>query len=192
MKKTAGVIFRTLILLLLGITIGMLIGDKNFADRNLGFSFSGADKISKVLQLVDENYVDSVNIDSIEGASVNQLLQNLDPHSLYLPPQQAQSINERLDGGFNGIGIEYQLLRDTLIITQYMPVAPQQRQVYLPGTGLLMLIIKNSRVLNSPTIRLTKFLGAIRIHRLLWRLKTLPVKGQKHLPLNAAGLISAA
>lgn len=138
MKKTAGVIFRTLILLLLGITIGMLISDRNFADRSLGFSFSGSDKISKVLQLVDENYVDSVNVDSIEGASVNQLLQNLDPHSLYLPPQQAQSINERLDGGFNGIGIEYQLLRDTLIITQ----------VYAGGPAAKAGLFVGSRVIN--------------------------------------------
>jgi carboxyl-terminal processing protease len=124
MKKTAGVIFRTMILVLLGITIGLLIGDRKFADRNLGFSFSDNNKLSKVLQLVDRNYVDSVNIDSIEGASVNEMLQNLDPHSLYLPPQQAQSINERLDGGFNGIGIEFQILRDTMVITQVYAEGP--------------------------------------------------------------------
>lgn len=123
MKKTAGVIFRTLILLLVGITIGLYIS-RNNGDRNLGFSFSGDDKLSKVLTLVGESYVDSVNVDSIEGASINELLQNLDPHSLYLPPQQAQNINERLEGGFNGIGIEYQLLRDTLIITQVYAGGP--------------------------------------------------------------------
>lgn len=133
MKKTAGVIFRTMILILVGITIGLLISDHNFADRNLGFSFSGSGKLSKVLELVGQNYVDSVNIDSIEGVSVNDLLQNLDPHSLYLPPQQAQSINERLDGGFNGIGIEYQLLRDTLIITQVYAGGPAAKTGLLAG-----------------------------------------------------------
>ncbi|MEN0056138.1 MAG: S41 family peptidase [Mucilaginibacter sp.] len=137
MKKTAGVIFRTMILVLLGIAIGLLIGDGNFTDRNLGFSFSGNDKISKVLELVGNNYVDSVNVDSIEGVSVNNLLQNLDPHSLYLPPQQAQSINERLDGGFNGIGIEYQLLRDTLIITQVYEGGPAARAGLLAGSKVL-------------------------------------------------------
>jgi carboxyl-terminal processing protease len=137
MKKTAGVIFRTMILLLMGITIGLLISDNNFADRNLGFSFSGSDKLSKVLQLVNQNYVDSVNIDSIEGVSVNGLLQSLDPHSLYLPPQQAQSINERLDGGFNGIGIEYQLLRDTLIITQVYPGGPAAKAGIYVGSRVI-------------------------------------------------------
>src|ERR1700743_1481807 len=122
MKRAALIIFRSFILVLLGIAIGLMLAD----NQHRGFSLSGNNKISKVLQLVHRNYVDSVNIDSIEGVTVNNMLQNLDPHSLYLPPQQAQSINERLDGGFNGIGIEYQLLRDTLVITQVYPGGPAQ------------------------------------------------------------------
>lgn len=123
MKRAALIIFRSFILILFGIAIGLLLTD----NTRRGFPFSGNNKISKVLQLVHRNYVDSVNIDSIEGVTVNNLLQNLDPHSLYLPPQQAQSINERLDGGFNGIGIEYQLLRDTLIITQVYNGGPAEQ-----------------------------------------------------------------
>src|ERR1700761_1600280 len=122
MKRAALIIFRSFILVLLGIAIGLMLAD----NQHRGFSLSGNNKISKVLQLVHRNYVDSVNIDSIEGVTVNNMLQNLDPHSLYLPPQQAQSINERLDGGFNGIGIEYQLLRDTLVITQVYEGGPAQ------------------------------------------------------------------
>ncbi|MDN3581829.1 S41 family peptidase [Mucilaginibacter flavus] len=138
MKKTAGVIFRTLILLLVGVTIGLYISRSN-ANRNLGFSFSGNDKISQVLNLVDHSYVDSVNVDSIEGASINQLLQNLDPHSLYLPPQQAQNINERLEGGFNGIGIEYQLLRDTMVITQVYAGGPAAKAGLLAGAKVIKI-----------------------------------------------------
>lgn len=136
MKRTAGVIFRTMILLFLGIMIGLLL-NRDFATHNLGLSFTSNSKIAKVLQLVDRNYVDSVNIDSIEGVSVNNLLQNLDPHSLYLPKQQAQSINERLDGGFNGIGIEYQLLRDTLIITQVYAGGPAEKAGLLVGSRVI-------------------------------------------------------
>ncbi|SEO58230.1 C-terminal processing peptidase-3. Serine peptidase. MEROPS family S41A [Mucilaginibacter gossypiicola] len=136
MKRTAGVIFRTMILLFLGIMIGLLL-NRDFATHNLGLSFTANSKIAKVLQLVDRNYVDSVNIDSIEGVSVNNLLQNLDPHSLYLPKQQAQSINERLDGGFNGIGIEYQLLRDTLIITQVYAGGPAEKAGLLVGSKVI-------------------------------------------------------
>lgn len=91
-----------------------------------GIKLSGDEqtKLSKVLYLVKHNYVDSLNVDSIEGETVNDLLQRLDPHSLYLPAQQAESINERLEGGFNGIGVEYQLLRDTLFISYVYPNGP--------------------------------------------------------------------
>jgi len=120
MKRAAAIIFRSIFLIALGITIGLLISD-NFAGRDLGFSLSNNDKVSKVLKLVKNNYVDSVNVDSMQGVTINHLLQNLDPHSLYLPAQQAQYVNESLDGGFNGIGLLYHLLRDTLVITQVYP-----------------------------------------------------------------------
>ncbi len=122
MKRAASIIFRSFIVLLIGIAIGLFLADR----IRPGFSHSGG-KISKVLQLVHHDYVDSVNTDSLEGVAVNNLLQNLDPHSLYLPPQQAESVNERLDGGFDGIGIEYQLLRDTLVITQVYDGGPAMR-----------------------------------------------------------------
>lgn len=137
MKKTAGIIFRSLILVFAGITIGLLISDGHFLGRDLGFSHGNADKMAKVLQLVRQNYVDSVNVDSVEGVAANNLLQNLDPHSMYLPPQQAQAINEKLEGGFNGFGIEYQLLRDTLVITQTYPGGPADKAGMVSGDRLL-------------------------------------------------------
>lgn len=136
MKKTAGIIFRSVILLLLGVTLGMLISDHNIADH---ITFDGKDKVSKVLDLVRNNYVDSVNVDSIEGSTVNGLLQNLDPHSLYLPAQQATSINERLEGGFNGIGIEYILLRDTLVITRVNDNGPAYKAGIIPGDRVIQI-----------------------------------------------------
>ncbi|MDB5015284.1 MAG: hypothetical protein JWQ84_116 [Mucilaginibacter sp.] len=138
MKKAAGIIFRSIILLLLGITIGLLISDNNnFTNHALGFSIAGNSKISKVLGLVKNNYVDTVNTDSLEGVAVNNLLQNLDPHSLYLQPQRAQSINESLGGGFDGIGLEYQLLRDTLVITMVYPGGPAAKAGLVSGDRVI-------------------------------------------------------
>jgi len=101
--------------------------------QNLGLDAGEHDKIGKVLQLVRQNYVDSVNVDSVEGVAANNLLQNLDPHSMYLPPKQAQAINEKLEGGFNGFGIEYQLLRDTLFITQVYADGPAAKAGMVSG-----------------------------------------------------------
>jgi carboxyl-terminal processing protease len=137
MKRTAGIIFRTLILLLIGIAIGIIISNDNLSGNRLGFNFSAPDKISKVLYLVSNKYVDSVNTDSVEGVTVNDMLQSLDPHSVYLPAQQAQSINERLEGGFNGIGLEYQLLRDTLVITQVNAGGPAAKAGLASGDRVI-------------------------------------------------------
>ncbi|GGH23612.1 peptidase S41 [Mucilaginibacter phyllosphaerae] len=122
---------------MIGVTIGLLISDDNIWGRRLSFNFSAADKISRVLYLVSNKYVDSVNTDSIEGVTVNDLLQNLDPHSVYLPAQQARSINERLEGGFNGIGLEYQLLRDTLFVTHVNTAGPAAKAGIIVGDRVI-------------------------------------------------------
>lgn len=137
MKKTASIIFRSTILVLLGVTIGMYISDGRFGGRDANFSLSGQSKLAKVLELVRNNYVDSVNVDSVEGETVNELLQRLDPHSLYLPAQQALSVNEKLEGGFNGIGIEYHLLRDTLVVSYVYPGGPAALQGLKPGDKII-------------------------------------------------------
>ena len=152
MKKTAGVIFKTLILLLLGITIGLLISGNNFTGQNLGFNSS---KVSKTLDLIKQQYVDSVNTDSLEGVSINNLLQGLDPHSLYLPAQQAQSLSEKLEGGFNGIGLEYILLRDTLVITQVYPDGPAGQSGL--GIGDKVLTVDGKKF--SGALLTTKFIN---------------------------------
>lgn len=143
MKRTAAIIFRSAILLLAGIAIGLLISDNVYQNPKLGFSFSDRDKVSKTLQLVRDTYVDSVDADSIEGITVNNLLQNLDPHSIYLPPRQAIKINERLDGGYSGFGIGYILLRDTLFITQVYPGGPAAKAGLSVGDKVITIANQN-------------------------------------------------
>jgi len=122
MKQTAAVIFRSVILLLAGMAIGLLINNHRFAaDDDMP---ADGNKLDQVMQLVRKKYVDSLNTDSIEGVTINNLLQQLDPHSVYLQQRQAQSLSQQLQGGFDGIGIESQLVRDTLFITQVYPGTP--------------------------------------------------------------------
>jgi len=137
MKKTAGIIFRSVILILVGITLGLILASGHFFEQGLGFSQGDNNKIAKVLELVRQKYVDSVNVDSVEGVAANNLLQNLDPHSMYLPPKQAQAINEKLEGGFDGFGIEYQLLRDTLVITQVYNNSPAAKVGLISGDRII-------------------------------------------------------
>jgi carboxyl-terminal processing protease len=157
MKRAAAIIFRSVILVLMGVAIGLFISD-NHITEHIDFN---PDKVSKVLELVRHNYVDSVNVDSIEGSTVNNLLQNLDPHSLYLPQQQASSINEKLEGGFTGIGVEYVLLRDTLVITQVTPYGPAYNAGLRPGDKVLEVDHKSFAGTHLNTQKVSKaFRGA--------------------------------
>jgi carboxyl-terminal processing protease len=128
-------------LLLLGAIIGIYLN--NYITGNSRFTFSRDNKLASVVKLVHDNYVDSVNTDSLEGETVNQFLQNLDPHSLYLPPQKAQSVNEKLNGGFDGIGIEYLLLNDTLFVTHVSPGGPAAKAGLAGGDRVITVDGKN-------------------------------------------------
>lgn len=164
MKRAAGIIFRSVILLLLGVFIGILATNK---DLNTSISFDGKDKVSRVLDLVRHNYVDSVDVDSIEGSTVNNLLQNLDPHSLYLPAQQASSINERLEGGFTGIGVEYILLRDTLVITQVSANGPAAKAGLRPGDRVIEVDHKSFSGTNLTVSKISKIFRGVKDSQLL-------------------------
>lgn len=132
MKNIAGLIFRSLILIAFGVAIGIYF---NF--NISGGSGIAGDKLSRAVSLIKSNYVDTLNVDSLEGATANALLQKLDPHSLYLPPQQAKSINDRLEGSFSGIGLEYTILRDTFTIAQVYPKGPAAQAGLAPGDKII-------------------------------------------------------
>ncbi|GAB2703104.1 S41 family peptidase [Mucilaginibacter koreensis] len=139
MKQTAVVIFRVVILLLVGFTIGFIVSNASFSGNNLNLYGNGESKVERVVQLLKNNYVDSVNTDTLETNAIDQMLQSLDPHSLYLPPWQAQSVNERLEGGFTGVGVTYILLRDTLAITKVYPGGPAAKAGLQSGDRILTI-----------------------------------------------------
>ncbi|MEO6524021.1 MAG: S41 family peptidase [Mucilaginibacter sp.] len=130
-------LFSAIIILFMGVIIGTILNDRGWGRH--AFSFGKDNKLSSVVRLVHDRYVDSVDVDSLEGETVNQFLQNLDPHSLYLPPQRAQSVNEKLNGGFNGVGVSYQLIDDTLYITQVVAGSPAARAGVIGGDRVINL-----------------------------------------------------
>lgn len=135
MKQAATLIFRSFIILLAGITIGLLINSRGLVARRV----EGNRKIDSALFIIKRHYVDTVNNDTLEAQAMGQLLQGLDPHSVYLPRLQAQSVNERLEGSFNGLGIEYLLLRDTMFIIQVYPQSPAQKAGILNGDRVITI-----------------------------------------------------
>jgi carboxyl-terminal processing protease len=141
MKQTAAIIFRSVVLLLAGIAIGLLVSNHRFsgAEGDIYQVTGNNNKLDKVMQIVRKKYVDSINTDSVEGVTIDNLLHRLDPHSAYLQQRQAQSLTQQLQGGFDGIGIESQLLRDTLFVTQVYPGGPAAAANLPNGSRIITL-----------------------------------------------------
>lgn len=107
--------------------VGMVIGYQLRAKTTGGSSFLQNDNTSPLQQaimLIKNKYVDNVNIDSLEEPAINGLLDHLDPHSVYIPAQDLEAMNEDLQGNFQGIGVEFQIIQDTVNVMNVIPDGP--------------------------------------------------------------------
>jgi len=96
-------------------------------------------KLGKTLALLDAIYVDSVNIPSITEQMIVSTLRNLDPHSVYIPAKDVQEENEPLQGNFEGVGIQFNLLNDTIIIISPTPGGPSERVGLQAGDRIITI-----------------------------------------------------
>ena len=99
--------------------------DQGFTvQKNLVTAQNNEDKIDEIIHLIDRNYVDEVNTDTLNKLPIDSILHQLDPHSMYLSPSSADEQTEQLEGNFEGIGIEYYILNDTLLVTNVVKDGP--------------------------------------------------------------------
>lgn len=96
-------------------------------------------KLGKTLAILEAVYVDSVNISSITEQMIISTLRNLDPHSVYIPAKDVQEENEPLQGNFEGVGIQFNLLNDTIIIISPTPGGPSEKLGILAGDRIISI-----------------------------------------------------
>lgn len=98
-----------------------------------------ASKVQRALDLISGNYVDSVNLDSLQHAVISEMIARLDPHSDYLPPEDAVQYSQELEGSFEGIGVEFFLLQDTVLVVGMVPNGPAQEAGLKVGDQVLTI-----------------------------------------------------
>lgn len=126
--------------MLLGITLagGMLIGATFFGGtKSLNSIGRGYTKYREILQLIENNYVDSVNTDELVDFSITKMLEKLDPHTAYMNPQDAVAARSQLEGGFDGIGVEFNIYKDTVYVVTPLAGGPSETAGILSGDKLL-------------------------------------------------------
>lgn len=126
--------------MLLGITLagGMLIGATFFGGtKSLNSIGRGYTKYREVLQLIENNYVDTVNTDELVDYSITKMLEKLDPHTAYMNPQDAIAARSQLEGGFDGIGVEFNIYKDTVYVVTPMAGGPSETAGIMSGDKII-------------------------------------------------------
>ena len=128
------------LLMALCVVLGILIGTfyaNHFSGNRLNIINSGSNRLSNLLHIIDDQYVDKVNIDSLVDMAIPQILADLDPHSAYISAKDAQAANDQLKGSFSGVGIEFTIRQDTIHVQNVVKNGPAQRAGILAGDKIV-------------------------------------------------------
>ncbi len=149
------------LLLSLCIVAGMFIGYRikgNMPDNGI-FFMEKEKPVTQVLDLIKRKYVDKENIDSLGNLAIETVLSRLDPHSVYLPAQELKSVNEDLEGQFFGIGIEFNIINDTVNVVNILPRGPSEKAGLLIGDQMIKVDDSIVAGINITSQRLRKLIG---------------------------------
>jgi len=120
----------------LGIFIGTFFANR-FGGNRLSIINSGSNKLNDLLHIIDDQYVDTVNMSDLVETAMPQILSELDPHSVYISAKDVQTANDDLKGSFFGIGIEFTIRQDTIHVQNVIGNGPAERAGLLAGDKIV-------------------------------------------------------
>jgi carboxyl-terminal processing protease len=98
---------------------------------------NSSQKIGEVLSYINNYYVDTVNTNQLTEAAINGILEKLDPHSTYISKEDVEDANEKINGSFVGVGIRFQILKDTIVVVQTISGGPSEKLGILAGDKII-------------------------------------------------------
>lgn len=120
----------------IGFAFGIIVGAYFFGQRGIG---GVTQKINDIMRYIKTQYVDEVNTDSILELSITDIVSKLDPHSVYIPAADLQATNEDLDGSFSGIGIQFNMMTDTVTVLEVISGGPSEKVGIMPGDRIVTI-----------------------------------------------------
>ena len=141
MKSTpnSGAQVRLPILLALAIAGGMLLGANMFGGQNNRGVLNGYKKFGEILGLIERDYVDTVDTEALVETAIQEMLQKLDPHTVYIPVEEVEMAQTQLEGDFEGIGIEFLILNDTINVVTPISDGPSEKVGLRAGDKIVMV-----------------------------------------------------
>lgn len=141
MMKTRNNRYMPLVLALC-VVAGIIIGTfyaNHFAGGRLSIINQGGNRINSLLNIINDQYVDAVDIDSLVDEAIPQILSDLDPHSVYISAEDVQATNDELAGSFSGVGIEFVIRKDTIHVQGVISNGPAERAGILAGDKIVSI-----------------------------------------------------
>ena len=121
-----------------------------------GFSSMQQRKLTNALSAISSLYVDSINDKKLVESTLETILKDLDPHSSYIPKEEVERVNEPLEGGFEGIGIQFQILDDTLLVVQTIAGCPAEKVGVQAGDRIIYInkdLVAGVKIQNSDVFK---------------------------------------
>ncbi len=121
-----------------GILIGLSFGGNSSSLLSFSKSSSQEQKIKKLINFIENDYVDKVSTDSLLDGAITQMLGKLDPHSVYIPKENLQAVKENMQGNFVGIGVQFRMISDSITVIQPIKGGPSIKAGIKAGDRILM------------------------------------------------------
>ena len=153
----------TIVCLMVGFLIGNAVSNKVNAQRfyiQNGQLFQQPDsKIDQLLQLMNQAYVDPINVDSITDDVMMELVKRLDPHSAYIPKEDLEMVNSELSSSFSGIGVQFSIQNDTIQVVSVISGGPSEGVGVLAGDKIVSV---NDSAFTGKTVTNERVMHALR------------------------------
>lgn len=139
MSQKKNFIFTPLIIFL-SIAVGLLLGRLIYNTKgDLISDISKSDKLSSLINIIHSKYVDTISTNEIVEAVIPEILKELDPHSIYIPAEDYAETSAPLQGSFEGIGVQFNINNDTIMVMSVIPGGPSEKEGLLAGDRIITI-----------------------------------------------------
>lgn len=164
-RKNLQLVTIVLAALIAGLLLGNMIASRQLSREHNGMGglfdrlLKSSGKVDQLLQLIDKNYVDSTDTDELTEEMAIDLIAKLDPHSVYIPAKDLEIVNTELEGSFSGIGVQFNIQNDTIMVISVISGGPSEQAGLLAGDRIIQV---DDSVFTGKTITNEKVLRTLR------------------------------
>ncbi|MBQ7984643.1 MAG: S41 family peptidase [Bacteroidales bacterium] len=152
MRKQSYIPLIAAVSVIIGMAIGFFVLKKPDNSSSFALNTAAGNKIGYILNIIDHDYVDKTDKDSLTDEAIRCLLTELDPHSVYLTKEQVKNENDDLKGNFDGIGIQFRIVDDTIAVVRTINGGPSEKAGILAGDRIVKVDGRKLKNITNDTV----------------------------------------